>query len=73
MPYPLAPKGNGKNHIHFMLEANYGVIIENDLVVQSDSHLGSETGVTIGIGVSEVFNFIIGTVYVGFLNLYQFG
>lgn len=71
LPSPLALKGDRKYQVHLIIEARHGVVIEDNLVVRPGIHLGGETELPVEIGVSEVSDFIIDTVYVDFLNLDQ--
>jgi len=67
-----AVEDSRKYQIYLVLEAGHGMVVENDLVVPSNIHFGSETGIPIEIGVLVVSDFIIGTVYGGFFDSNHF-
>jgi hypothetical protein len=72
IPSHPTEEGGGKDQVYLVLEACNGMIVENDLIVSSNIHLGSEEGAPIQIHFSVVFNLVVVVIYMNFLGSDEF-
>ena len=68
-----AVKGGGEDYVNLVLKACHGMVVENNLIVQSNIDLGGEKGIPIEIGFPVVSDFVVGVVYMDFFNSDYFG